>query len=300
MGPKRQPQWVTITTTCDKGDNDKDAGDFDVELVTTAKRDSKHQAWQLTDHFKKLLKATYPNHMYPVRHKLKECTMMKNYMTTGIFAKGKRPDGDSAGKVAAPFPKEKVVMLIYGGPAHHESWCKLKLTGWAINVVSVVVPVYLRWSESPISFDWMDHLDSIPKLGRFPLIVDPLVRMTWLTKALIDWGSGLNLVYVDTFEGMGLIRDQLQCSPQPFYRVVLGKQSIPLEQVTLSVTFRDVSNYRTETLTFKVVDFSGPYHVILGSCVISSSWSSPPTLTSNSRYLDPLGSSPWRPRCSGR
>jgi hypothetical protein len=32
----------------------------------------------------------------------------------------------------------------------------------------------------------------------------------------------------------------------------------------LSVTFRDASNYCTEILAFKVVDFSGPYHVILG------------------------------------
>jgi hypothetical protein len=202
--------------------------------------------------------------MYLVRHKLKECTMMKNYMTTGIFAKGKSPDGDSAGKVATPFPEKKAVMSIYRGPAHHESWCKLKLTGWAINAVNTVVPEYLRWSESPITFYWMDHPDSIPKPGRFPLIVDPLVRMTRLTKALMDWGSGLNLVYLETFEGMGLIHDQLQCSPHPFYRVVLGKQSIPLEWVTLSVTFRDVSNYHTEMLAFKVVDFSGPYHVILG------------------------------------
>jgi hypothetical protein len=30
--------------------------------------------------------------------------MMKNYMTTGTFAKGKKLKGDSAGKVAAPFP----------------------------------------------------------------------------------------------------------------------------------------------------------------------------------------------------
>jgi hypothetical protein len=32
----------------------------------------------------------------------------------------------------------------------------------------------------------------------------------------------------------------------------------------LPVTFRDVSNCRIEMLTFDVVDFSGPYHVILG------------------------------------
>jgi hypothetical protein len=52
---------------------------------------------------------------------MKECTMMKNYMTTETFAKGKKPEGDPAGKVAAPFLKEKAVMLIYGGPARHLS-----------------------------------------------------------------------------------------------------------------------------------------------------------------------------------
>jgi hypothetical protein len=46
--------------------------------------------------------------------------MMKNYMTTGTFAKGKRPEGDSVGKAAVPFPEEKAVMSIYGGLAPHE------------------------------------------------------------------------------------------------------------------------------------------------------------------------------------
>jgi hypothetical protein len=80
----------------------------------------------------------------------------------------------------------------------------------------------------------------------------------------VDGGSGLNLMYLDTFEGLGLSRDRLQSSPHSFYGVVLGKQSIPLERVTLPITFGDVSNYRAETLEFEVVDFSMPYHVILG------------------------------------
>jgi hypothetical protein len=46
--------------------------------------------------------------------------------------------------------------------------------------------------------------------------------------------------------------------------VVSGKQSIPLRQVTLPFTFGDMSNYRNKTLVFKVVDFSRPYHIILG------------------------------------
>jgi hypothetical protein len=69
----------------------------------------------------------------------------------------------------------------------------------------------------------MEHSDSVPKHGRFPLIVDPLVGMIRLTKAHMDGGSGLNLMYLNTFEGLGLTRDQLQSSTHPFYGVVQGK-----------------------------------------------------------------------------
>jgi hypothetical protein len=55
----------------------------------------------------------------------------------------------------------------------------------------------------------MDHPNSIPKPGRFPLIVDHLVRTTRFTKALRDRGNGLNLMYLNTFEGLGLTPDQL-------------------------------------------------------------------------------------------
>jgi hypothetical protein len=110
----------------------------------------------------------------------------------------------------------------------------------------------------------MDHPDSVPKLERFPLIVDLLVRTTRFTKALMDGGSGLNLMYLNTFVGLGLTLDQLQSSPHTFYRVVLGKQFIPLMQVTLPITFRDASNYHTKTFIFEVVNYFGPYHVFLG------------------------------------
>jgi hypothetical protein len=120
--------------------------------------------------------------------------MMKNYMTMGTFAKGKKLEGTSAGKATTPFPEEKAVMSIYGVPAPHESHRMLKLTSRAVNAMSPAALGNLRWSESPITFNQMDHWDSIPKPGRFPLIVDPLVGMTWLTKALMDGGSSLNRV----------------------------------------------------------------------------------------------------------
>jgi hypothetical protein len=51
--------------------------------------------------------------------------------------------------------------------------------------------------------------------------------MTRLTKALMDVGSGLTLMYLNTFKGLGHTRDRLQSSPHPIYIVVLGKQFVP-------------------------------------------------------------------------
>jgi hypothetical protein len=92
-----------------------------------------------------------------------------------------------------------------------------------VNTVSPAAPEYLCWFESPITFDQTNHLDSIPKPGKFPLVVDPLVGMTWLTKAHIDGGRSLNLMYLHTFDILELTRDQLQSSSHPFYGVVLSK-----------------------------------------------------------------------------
>jgi hypothetical protein len=59
----------------------------------------------------------------------------------------------------------------------------------------------------------------------------------------MDGGSDLNLMYLDTFEELGLTQDQIKSNPHPFYRVVPGKQSVTLRRVTLPVTFGDASNY---------------------------------------------------------
>jgi hypothetical protein len=80
----------------------------------------------------------------------------------------------------------------------------------------------------------------------------------------MNGGSGLNLMYLNMFEGLGLTPDHLHSNPHQFGTVFPGKQSVPLGWVTLSVTFEDTSNYRTEMLAFEVVNFSYTYHIILG------------------------------------
>lgn len=49
-----------------------------------------------------------------------------------------------------------------------------------------------------------------------------------------------------------------------FLGVMPRKQATLLGRVDLHVTFKTPSNFRTKTLTYKVVGFWGTYHAILG------------------------------------
>jgi hypothetical protein len=63
---------------------------------------------------------------------------------------------------------------------------------------------------------------------------------------------------------MGIPRSQLRPSTAPFHGVVSVMVVLPIGQIGLPVTFGDLRNFCTETLTFEVVGFSGTYHAILG------------------------------------
>ena len=67
-----------------------------------------------------------------------------------------------------------------------------------------IVPAFLKWSKAAITFDRKDHLDHIPQLGQFPLVVDPIIGKTHLSRVLMDGESGLNLLYAETYDAMGL------------------------------------------------------------------------------------------------
>jgi hypothetical protein len=80
----------------------------------------------------------------------------------------------------------------------------------------------------------------------------------------MDGGSGLNIVYAET---LGLLRIDLssvRTGAAPFHGIVPGKRVQPLGQLDLPVCFGTPSNFRKETLTFKVVGFRGTYHAVLG------------------------------------
>jgi hypothetical protein len=67
-----------------------------------------------TDHFKRLLEKACPNHLYPVRHKLKYCDIMRSFMTSGSLTWGAELDEEPDRSDTMPFLKKNVVMMVYG------------------------------------------------------------------------------------------------------------------------------------------------------------------------------------------
>jgi hypothetical protein len=60
----------------------------------------------------------------------------------------------------------------------------------------------LRWSEQPITFARVDHWVHIPYPGSYPLVIEPIIEGALLPQTLIDGGSGLNVIFVDTLKKM--------------------------------------------------------------------------------------------------
>ena len=64
------------------------------------------------------------------------------------------------------------------------------------------IPSFLSWLDSTITYDQRDHSSHIAQPSRYPLIVDPIICKKRITKVLMDGGSGLNILYVNTLDAM--------------------------------------------------------------------------------------------------
>jgi hypothetical protein len=154
--------------------------------------------------------------------------------------------------------------MIFGGSPARPTRRSEKLIRPEVLNTDVAKTSYLKWSEVPITFDRKDHPDHVPQPGSYPLVVAPLFKSKRIHKVLMDGGSGINVLYASTLDDMGILRSALRPSTAPFHGVVPGMEALSLGQIDLPITFGDERNFRTETLTFKVVGFSGTYHAILG------------------------------------
>jgi hypothetical protein len=154
--------------------------------------------------------------------------------------------------------------MIYGGQVANASARHRKQERWEVCSVKVAAPVYLDWSDKPITFDLGDHPDCVPSLGKYLLVVDPVIGNVRLTKVLMDGGSSLNIIYAETLGLLQIDLSTIRAGAAPFHGIIPGKRVQPLGQLNLSVCFGTPSNFRKETLTFEVVGFQGTYHAVLG------------------------------------
>jgi hypothetical protein len=153
------------------------------------------------------------------------------------------------------FPEVHNCFMIYGGQAANASARHRKQERGEVCSVKVAAPVYLDWSDKPITFDQDDHPDCVPSPGRYLLIVDPVIGNARLTKVLMDGGSSLNIIYAETLGLLGVDLSTIWAGAAPFHGIVPGKRVLPLRQLDLPVCFGTPSNFRKETLTVEVVGF---------------------------------------------
>jgi hypothetical protein len=122
----------------------------------------------------------------------------------------------------------------------------------------------LRWSEQPITFSRADHWVYIPDPRSYPLVVKPNIEGALLGQTLINGGSGINVIFVDTLKKMDFDFKRLTECDEPFFGIVPGKAAYPMGRVSLPITFGTEENFRIEYLSFEVADFKSSYHAILG------------------------------------
>jgi len=194
--------------------------------------------------------------------------MLKKYFDNlGLKKDGQRKDksDDKGGsKEDEGFPAVHDCYMIYGGPLTQLTTRQRKKERHKVFTARMAVPQYLNWSNTPITFDRDDHPDRVVAPGVYLLVIDPIIVNTRLSNVLMDGGSSISIIYLETLDLLGIERAQLQPSAGGFHGVVPGKKALSVGRIDLPVCFGTAANFRKETLTFDVVGFRGTYHAIIG------------------------------------
>jgi len=158
--------------------------------------------------------------------------MLKKHFDGLGFKKDARDDpkkekgGDKEdNKDNASFPAVHDCYMIYGRPSTQLTARQRKRERREVFTERIAVPQYLSWSSTPITFDREDHPDKVVAPGVYPLVVDPIIVNTRLSKVLMDGGSSLNIIYLETLDLLGIDRGRLQPSAGGFHGVVPGKKA---------------------------------------------------------------------------
>jgi hypothetical protein len=203
--------------------------------VAAIQRPTKDNSKKTSGGFKDLLKEKCTWHLEG-NHTTEQCYQLRRALKD---TPDPRPPHDKKGKKKAnegnddfQEPNETVNVLFGGLPTR---WSQKATRREGLNI-ELAVPTPLRWSEVPITFSCVEQWTSFYELGRFPLVLKPVVTGSKLNKVLIDGGSGLNVLFTKTLKKMKLeITHMLTKSTSPFYSIIPGNAAIPLSSVVLQL-----------------------------------------------------------------
>jgi hypothetical protein len=226
--PEASAQRGTKKKGKKKSQAKRDAADTDLVAATEHKNPRKPPRG--ANLFDKMLKESCPYHQGPVKHTLEECVMLRRYFhKAGPPAEGGRAhDNDKKeGHKAEEFPEVHDCFMIYGGQVANASARHHKQERREVCSVKVAAPLYLDWSDKPITFDQGDHPDRVPSPGKYPLVVDPVIGNVRLTKVIMDGGGTLNIIYAETLGLLQIGLSTIRASAAPFHGIIPGKRVQP-------------------------------------------------------------------------
>jgi hypothetical protein len=86
----------------------------------------------------------------------------------------------------------------------------------SLNATMPKVRQYVWWSEIQVQWSRDDHPEHIPD-GYYAMVVNPLIQGYEFSNCLMDGGSSLNIMYVETLTKLGLTKIKLRHSAVTFY-----------------------------------------------------------------------------------
>jgi hypothetical protein len=242
--PEVSAQRGTKKKNKKKSQAKRDATDADLVVAAEYKNPQKPPGG--ANLFDKMLKEPCPYHQGPIKHTLEECVMLqRHFHKAGPPAEGGRAHNNDKKEdhKAKEFPEVHDCFMIYGGQVANASAQHRKQERREVCSVKVAAPVYLDWSDKPITFNQGDHPDRVPSPGKYLLVVDPVIGNVRLTKVLMDGGSGLNIIYAETLGLLQINLSSIRTGTAPFHGIIPGKRIQPLGQLDPPVCFGTPSNF---------------------------------------------------------
>jgi hypothetical protein len=176
-----------------------------------------------------MLKKTCPYHRGPTNHTLEECTMMRRY-----FSRGGQPKDDAEKKALDAqegddkddgFPEVKNYFMIFGGRLVQLTTRQRKRERREVYAADPATPCFLDWSKEAIMFAQEDHPGHVLNLRYYPLVVDPVIGDTRLTKVLMDGATALTFCTPRFSTSWGSVG--LGCEPTLRHSMGLCQGNVP-------------------------------------------------------------------------